>query len=52
MRGEYDVLASTPIQELFVPLDITAKDGTLQEGDFARDIHQRLKEIMGIDPAI
>lgn len=52
MRGECDVLASTPIHELFVPLNVTGKDGTVQEGDFARDIHQRLKEIMGIDPAI
>lgn len=50
--AEYDVLVSTPVREVFVPLDLSVKDSRTEDGDFASDVHKRLKEIMGLDPDI
>lgn len=47
-----DVLAITPNYEAMLNLALSGRERTAEEDDFARDIHKRLKEIMGIDPVI
>ena len=52
MCGELDILAITPRYEAMLSLALSNSDKTVEQADFARDIHNRLKEIMGIDPVI
>jgi hypothetical protein len=46
IRGEYDIQAISPRYESFLTLDLETSDTNAQGDDFAKDVQEKLKEIM------